>query len=206
MLQVLGLGPPPPPTDNRLPPLLSRAADFPPQWMGPLLKAFINWLRFTALAMSVSGVVIGLVSGGGQGRLHTAVCTGWPPVAHSPAPSNHLHPSLGWQGWLVEQNAAGLLAPAVDRAVAAARQPVVLPAAALAGGVLLALAAMLTVRRGKTPVYLLDFECYRPGELAGGGADRVHGVRRQGRGPLLLAGAAWLAGPARGGGSAHAAC
>ncbi|PSC74991.1 very-long-chain 3-ketoacyl-synthase [Micractinium conductrix] len=102
-----------------------RAADFPPQWMGPLLKAFINWLRFTALAMSVSGVVIGL-------------------------------------GWLVEQNAAGLLAPAVDRAVAAARQPVVLPAAALAGGVLLALAAMLTVRRGKTPVYLLDFECYRP--------------------------------------------
>ena len=76
-------------------------------------------------------------------------------------------PSACPQRWAWEQHAAGQLMPLARAQLAALQQPVALPAEHLAAGVALVLATLcaLWLLRREHPIYLLDFECYRPGAL-----------------------------------------
>lgn len=60
---------------------------------------------------------------------------------------------------LLAAHEAGVLVPAVQRW---AQHPVTLPAAVLAGAALAVLTVLQLVRRRTQPIYLLDFECFRP--------------------------------------------
>lgn len=57
-----------------------------------------------------------------------------------------------------------VLVPAVQRW---AQHPVTVPSAVLAGAALAVLVVLQLVRRRTQPVYLLDFECFRPGGWPG---------------------------------------
>ncbi|KAL4452786.1 hypothetical protein ABPG75_008448 [Micractinium tetrahymenae] len=100
----------------------AKPKDFPPRWVGSALKLFITWARFSATALVLSGVGMG--------------------VKH-----------------LLAAHEAGVLVPAVQRW---AQHPVTLPAAVLAGAALAVLVVLQLVRRRTQPIYLLDFECFRP--------------------------------------------
>lgn len=84
------------------------------------------------------------------------------------------------QKHLLAAHEAGVLVPAVQRW---AQHPVTLPAAVLAGAALAVLTVLQLVRRRTQPIYLLDFECFRPGGWEG----RVEQRRaREGLGSQLV--------------------
>ena len=168
----------PPPPANHPPPA---PADFPPRWVAKLLKWVFFCVRSIGRATAV--VVIAYIIyiqyplvvsewGGGVRPGNAGVSPSWQSFlrgavprgthsTHSTHPLPHLQAKL-WeahQGGFTRVLVRAFYEDVLEPEVAVLRQLHVAAAAAVMGAALL----LWWLSRGPVPIYLLDFECYRPG-------------------------------------------